>query len=61
MGIPESEAQYFETGFRKGHVLVTVNAGNRIGEAIDVLQQHGGDLGVSTMDPAGATTMNTVR
>lgn len=61
MGIPENEATYFESGFRKGHVLVTVNAGNRIGEAIDVLQQYGGDLGVSTMDPAGAATMNTVR
>jgi len=61
MGIPETEATYFETGFRKGHVLVTVNAGNRIGEAVDVLQQYGGDLGVSTMDMAGATSINTVR
>jgi hypothetical protein len=61
MGIPETEAAYFESGFRKGHVLVTVNAGNRIGEAIDVLQQYGGDLGVSTMDTAGATPINTVR
>jgi hypothetical protein len=61
MGIPESEATYFESGFRKGHVLVTVNAGNRIGEAVDTLQQYGGDLGVSTMDNAGVTPMNTVR
>lgn len=51
MGIPESEAAYFDTGFRKGHVLVTVNAGSRITEAVDVLQQYGGDLGVTTMKP----------
>ena len=58
MGIPETEATYFESGFRKGHVLVTVNAGNRITEAVDVLQQYGGDLGVSTNQ---TTRMNTVR
>jgi len=50
LGIPESEAAYFETGFRKGGVLVTVNAAGRITEAVDVLQQYGGDLGVSTMN-----------
>lgn len=49
IGIPENEATYFESGFRKGHILVTVNAGNRIAEAADVLQQYGGDLGVSGM------------
>jgi hypothetical protein len=47
MGIPEEEATYFESGFRQGHVLVTVNAGNRIAEAVDILRQYGGDLGVS--------------
>jgi len=51
LGIPEQEAAYFETGFRKGHTLVTVNAGGRISEAIEVFQQYGGDLGVSTMNP----------
>jgi hypothetical protein len=61
MGIPETEAAYFETGFRKGHVLVTVNAGNRVSEAIDTLQQYGGDLGVSTMDMAGTKSTNTIR
>jgi len=57
MGIPETEATYFETGFRKGHVLVTVNAGNRIAEAVDVLQQSGGDLGVSMTQNTRAGTM----
>ncbi len=49
MGIPESEATYFESGFRQGHVLVTVNAGSRITEAAEILRQYGGDLGASTM------------
>jgi hypothetical protein len=47
LGIPEEEARYFETGFHKGGVLVTVNTGSRAYEAVEVLQQHGGDLGVS--------------
>ncbi len=50
MGIPEEEATYFETGFRKGHILVTVNAGTRVPEAVEVLRQYGGDLGVSAMN-----------
>jgi hypothetical protein len=47
MGIPENEAKYFDTGFRKGHVLVTVNAGDRSAEAAEVLQQYGGDVGMT--------------
>jgi hypothetical protein len=49
LGFPEDEAKYFDTGFRKGHIIVTVNAAGRIAEAVDVLQQYGGDLGVSPM------------
>ena len=30
MGIPEEEARHFDTGFRSGGVLVTVNAGDRV-------------------------------
>lgn len=56
MGIPETEATYFETGFRKGHVLVTVNAGNRIAEAVDILQQYNGDLGITTTQTSGMKT-----
>src|SRR5213079_1337536 len=33
MGIPEEEARHFESGFRTGGVLVTVNAGPRMMEA----------------------------
>jgi hypothetical protein len=39
---------------------VTVNAGNRISEAIDTLQQYGGDLGVQTSINT-TTTAQTVR
>lgn len=61
LGIPESEATYFESGFRKGHILVTVNANTRITDAVDVLQQYGGDLGVSTMNTPNPSMANTVR
>jgi hypothetical protein len=60
LGIPETEAKYFDEGFRKGHILVTVNAAGRINEAVEVLQQYGGDLGVGTMEMA-KTSPNTVR
>ncbi len=60
LGIPEEEAKYFESGFREGHVLVTVNAGNRVTEAVDTLQQYGGDLGVSTMANT-QTSATTIR
>jgi hypothetical protein len=60
LGIPETEAQYFETGFRKGQVLVTVNPEGRIDDVIQVLQQYGGDTAVSTAQMA-ATSPNTIR
>ncbi len=49
LGIPESEAKYFDTGFRSGSTLVTVNAGARLMDAVQTLQQYGGDIGMSTM------------
>lgn len=45
MGIPEAEALHFETGFRSGAVLVTVNGGYRAAEAMAIMQRHGGDGG----------------
>jgi len=47
MGIPEEDAQYFETGVRSGGILVTVEAGSRIDEARRILQGRGGELGAS--------------
>jgi hypothetical protein len=48
LGIPESEARYFETGFRAGQVLVTVEAGARMLAAMAILDQHGADTGPAT-------------
>lgn len=50
LGIPEEEAKHFESGFREGRALVTVNAGaGRATEAVDILRAYGGDIG-----PAGS-------
>ncbi|HEV2124640.1 MAG TPA: hypothetical protein VGW38_17955, partial [Chloroflexota bacterium] len=50
MGIPEEEARYFESRFRAGDVLVTVNTGAaRALEAIEILRGYGADIG-----PAGS-------
>jgi hypothetical protein len=48
LGIPEAKARYFETGFRTGGVLVTVEAGARILEAMAILDRHGADTGPAT-------------
>src|SRR5688572_29902111 len=43
LGLPEDEAKYFESGFRSGRTLVTVNAGaGRASEAVDILRAHDG-------------------
>ena len=55
LGIPESEARYFETGFRAGGILVTVEAGARVLEAMAILDRHGADTGPATgPGPSGA-------
>jgi hypothetical protein len=48
VGIPELEARHFETGFRAGAVLVTVDAGARVLEALAILDRHGADTGPAT-------------
>jgi hypothetical protein len=48
VGIPESEALHFETGFRAGGVLVTVEGGARVLEALAILDRHGADTGPAT-------------
>jgi hypothetical protein len=45
MGLSEEEAAHFDTRFREGGILVTVNAGDRTDQALDILQGHGADLG----------------
>ena len=53
LGIPEHEAKHFETGFNAGGALVTVNAGPRASEAIEILERDGGDTGASAYAPTG--------
>ena len=45
MGVPETEAQYFDEGLRAGGTLVTVRGNARIDEAFAILQRRGADLG----------------
>jgi hypothetical protein len=47
MGVPETDAQHFDLGLRSGSTLVTVDAGARTQEALDVLERHGMDFGPS--------------
>jgi Heat induced stress protein YflT domain len=41
LGVPEEEAQYFETEFAQGRMIVTVRANGRYNEAVEILRQHG--------------------
>ena len=56
LGIPEHEARHFETGFNQGGTLVTVTAGPRSAEAIDILERDGGDTGASLYGTPDVTT-----
>jgi len=48
MGVPEENAKHFERGFQQGGVLVTVEAGDDIDRAQQVLLVRGADLGPTT-------------
>jgi hypothetical protein len=56
MGIPHEEAKYFDAGFRKGGMLVTVNAPNRAAEVAQILERNGGDLAASAMPTPRSTS-----
>jgi hypothetical protein len=47
LGVPEEDARHFDTGFRSGGALVTVDAGARTAEALAILTRHEVDLGPS--------------
>ena len=47
LGLPEEDARHFDTGIQSGGILVTVNAGTRSREAVEILRSHGADLGPS--------------
>jgi uncharacterized protein (TIGR02271 family) len=42
LGIPEDEADYYESEFRAGRVVVTVRADGRLSEAQEILELNGG-------------------
>jgi uncharacterized membrane protein len=46
MGIPEEEARYFEKGLGTEEVLVTVKAGDRVMEALAILETNDADTGL---------------
>jgi hypothetical protein len=57
LGVPESAAQHFEAGFRAGGALITVDAGERAAEVLDLLKQYGGDPGpMEAVSPADRPT-----
>ena len=41
LGVPEDEADYYEDEVTSGRVLVSVDAGSRRAEAVDLLKRHG--------------------
>jgi hypothetical protein len=41
LGIPEEEARYYQGEFEAGRTIVTVKAGNRYQEALDILRNNG--------------------
>jgi len=59
MGIPEEEAKHFESGFKAGGALVTVNAGGRAMDAMAILERNGADTGPGSVGSRSAGTGET--
>jgi hypothetical protein len=62
LGVSEQDARHFDTGFREGGTLVTVDAGPRVDEAERILGSCNADLGPtwasrSASVPAGEETV----
>ncbi|HEX6617862.1 MAG TPA: YsnF/AvaK domain-containing protein [Gemmatimonadales bacterium] len=57
LGVPEADARHFDEGIRTGGVLVTVDAGDRIAQAISILQHSHADLGPSGVERFRAAGM----
>ncbi len=41
LGIPKEEAEYYESEFKEGRTIVSVDAGTRYLEAMGILESHG--------------------
>jgi len=58
MGIPEDEAQFYESEFHSGRILVTVQADGRWDEAAEILRHHGAyDVHSAPRTTLGASTL----
>jgi hypothetical protein len=61
MGIPEEEAGFYENEFQSGRTIVTVKAGNRQREALDILRRDGAyDATTRATQGAGYTPGTTM-
>jgi len=49
-GVPEDEARYYDEGFKRGGILVTVRAPGRYGEAMSMMREYGGRDSSTTTD-----------
>jgi uncharacterized protein (TIGR02271 family) len=59
MGIPEEEANYYESEFKAGRTIVTVKAENRYDEAVTIIRRHNGHAQDRTGDFQRATFAHT--
>jgi hypothetical protein len=57
LGVSEEDARHFDTGFRGGGTLVTVDAGPRVDEAERILAKSNGDLGPSWAARSGSAAV----
>jgi hypothetical protein len=57
LDIPEMEARHFDAGVRSGHILVIVRTGSRAGEALGILERHGGSTGQASPQPPEITLL----
>jgi len=58
MGIPEDEAQFYESEFHSGRILVTVQADGRWDDAAAILRKHGAyDVHSAPRTTLGASTL----
>jgi hypothetical protein len=56
LGVSEDEAKYYESKFDEGKAIVAVRAGDRSGEAGDLLRRHGGhDVHAAAQSPVPTT------
>lgn len=60
LGVSEEDARHFDTAFREGGTLVTVDAGVRVTEAERILGSHDADLGPAWVGRNGDVTRGRV-